>query len=224
MKAIRRNPEDVLPKVVVFSLGVYRALLVAYPLRFRQRYGVEMAQVFRASCWAAYQQSGRRGVTRLWLPMLWDWAWTAMSERLTSIFRRNDMNATESFDHQLGDAVWMLVNGLRAAYSLKQVLWAVAQETPEPIASAFRQLSNDLEAGLPLDEACEKLKKAIPSAHLAEVLRVIQQQRQDWETAALLAKLSEEIIAQAGSDPALYEAMRVQARELGATLPERAHT
>ena len=133
------------------------------------------------------------------------------------------MNDLTAFDRQLGDAVWMLATGLLAGYSLKQVIQALAAETPEPVASAFRRLHDDLEAGLSLDEACANLKKAVPSTHLAEVLAVIQQQRQTGDNLAeLLVPVGEKIIQQAGSDPALYTAMRQQAEQLGAQVPERA--
>jgi hypothetical protein len=200
---------------------MYQGLLVAYPAEFRKRFGPEMAQVFRMCCRKAYHSSGAGGVLRLWFPTLWDWAWTATRERLSSIFhRRFDMDTT-AFDRQLGNAVWMIINGLRAGYDLKQVFEALSKETPEPVASAFKRLHVDLSAGLALDEALANLKRAIPSKHLAEVLAVIQQHGQDWKTANLLEPLSEKIIAQVGSDPALYPAMHRQAEALGASVPER---
>jgi hypothetical protein len=68
---------------------MYRILLVAYPAEFRQRYGAEMAQVFRTCCRVSYNSSGARGVLRLWLPTLWDWAWSALSERFSGLFKRS---------------------------------------------------------------------------------------------------------------------------------------
>jgi hypothetical protein len=50
-----------------------------------------MAQVFRTCCRASYNASGARGVLRLWLPTLWDWAWSAAGERFSSLFRRPKM-------------------------------------------------------------------------------------------------------------------------------------
>ncbi len=132
------------------------------------------------------------------------------------------MKDTTTFDRQLGDIVWMIINGLRAGYSLKQVFEALSKETPEPAASAFKRLHADLSAGLALDEAFANLKRAVPSKHLADVLAVIQQNHPDWETANILEPLSEKIIAQAGSDPAVYPAMHWQAKNLGASVPERA--
>ena len=89
-------------QALILSDRVYRGLLAAYPLEFRRRYGPEMAQVFRTCCHASYRLSGARGVLRLWLPTLWDWAWTATRERFSSLFRRSMMNDTAAFDRQAG--------------------------------------------------------------------------------------------------------------------------
>jgi hypothetical protein len=76
---------------LVISERAYRLMLAAYPDEFRRRYGAEMAQVFRTTCRAVYQAAGVGGVVRLWLPTLWDWAWSAAVERFSSLFRRSDM-------------------------------------------------------------------------------------------------------------------------------------
>jgi hypothetical protein len=77
--------------VLLISDRVYRILLAAYPVEFRQRYGPEMAQVFRTSCRTAYLASGTGGVARLWLPTLWDWAWSSTGEWFSSLFKRSKM-------------------------------------------------------------------------------------------------------------------------------------
>jgi tight adherence protein B len=132
------------------------------------------------------------------------------------------MNDTTTLDRQLGDVCWMITNGLRAGYPLKQVFEALSKELPEPAVSAFKRLHADISAGLSLDQALANLQRAVPSKHLADVLAVIQSKRQGWETANLLEDLSEQLIAQVGSDPAIYPAMQRQAENLGATVPERA--
>jgi len=207
---------------LILSDRVYRRLLVAYPAEFRQRYGPEMAQVFRTSCRASYHASGAGGVVRLWLPTLWDWAWTAVRERFSVLFRRSMMNDTVSFDRQVGDLVWSMVTGLRAAYSLPQVIEAISLNAPEPTASAFKRLHADLTSGLPLEQGLANLLKAVPSKHLAQVVAVIQEQRKaGGNLAELLAPLVDGILKQVPSDGAFYPAMRQEAEVLGAPLPER---
>lgn len=78
-------------RTLIISGRVYRILLAAYPAEFRQRYGSEMAQVFRTCCRAAYDSSGVRGVLRVWMLTLGDWAWSAASERFSSLFGRSQV-------------------------------------------------------------------------------------------------------------------------------------
>jgi tight adherence protein B len=133
------------------------------------------------------------------------------------------MNATISFDRQMGDLVWSLVTGLRAAYSLSQVIEAMAINAPEPTASALRRLDADLKAGLSLDEGLENLLEAVPSQYLEQVVAVIlEQRRAGGNLADLLEPLVDGILQQVGSDGAFYPAMRKEAEQLGAPLPERA--
>jgi hypothetical protein len=210
-------------RALILSDRAYRGLLAAYPLEFRRRYGPEMAQVFRACCRATYRAAGARGVLRLWPSTLWDWAWTAARERFSSLFRRSMMNDTAAYDRQAGDLVWMMVTGLRAAYSLPQVIEAISLEAPEPTASAFKRLHTDLASGLPLEQGLANLVKAVPSRHLAQVVAVIEEQRKSGgHLAELLDLLVDEILAQSPSDGTFYPAMRREAEQLGAQVPERA--
>jgi hypothetical protein len=221
MKPISASPAY-RSRALVLSDRVYRGLLAAYPAEFRERYGLEMAQVFRASCSHTYRLSGARGVARLWLPTLWDWALTAVRERFAVLFRRSMMNDTVSFDRQAGDLVWSLVTGLRAAYSLPQVIEAISLEAPEPTASAFKRLHVELTSGLPLEQGLANLVKAVPSKHLAQVVAVIEEQRKSGGNLGdMLEPLVDEILKQVPSDGTFYPAMRVEAKTLGAPLPER---
>jgi hypothetical protein len=54
------------PRSVALSFCLYRALLRAYPRRFRQQYREEMALVFRDACRQAHQEEGCRGLVRVW--------------------------------------------------------------------------------------------------------------------------------------------------------------
>ena len=133
------------------------------------------------------------------------------------------MEDTLSFDRQMGDLVWSLVTGLRAGYSIRQVIEVLAITAPEPSASAFRQLDADLKAGLSLADGFVNFQEAVPSHHLAQVIAVIQAHRQmGGNLADQLEPLVEGILAEVGSDGAFYPAMRQQSEQLGAQLPPRA--
>ena len=211
------------PRSLAVSERVYRRLLAAYPLEFRLRYGREMAQVFRTTCRQAYRASGAAGVARLWPAALWDWVWSAGRERLAALFRRSSMNATLSFDRQMGDLVWSLATGLFAGYSLQEVIGVLAITAPEPTASAIRRMNADLQAGLSLDEGLTNLLEAVPSRYLKQIIAVIQEQRRSGGNLGhMLAPLVDDFLAQVGSDGAFYPAMRQEAKDLGAQVPERA--
>ena len=129
---------------------------------------------------------------------------------------------TTALDRQLSDGVYVLATALRAGYTLRQSLEAMAQVAPEPTASLFQGVLADLEAGCTYDEAFAKVQETWPSPHLAHIIETIaQNQRAGGNLADQLAPLSELIYQAVGSDEAFYPAMRLQAQELGNKLPDR---
>jgi hypothetical protein len=64
------------------SVRIYRALLVAYPKKFREHYETHMVQVFRDSFRYEYHRNGISGVIDLWLHTFADLLVTALMERL----------------------------------------------------------------------------------------------------------------------------------------------
>jgi hypothetical protein len=67
---------------LLVSLRIYRALLVAYPKKFREHYEIQMVQVFRDSLRDAYRLNGISGVVDLWLHAFVDLLVTALIERI----------------------------------------------------------------------------------------------------------------------------------------------
>jgi hypothetical protein len=65
------------------SVRVYRALLVAYPKKFREHYETHMVQVFRDSLRDEYHRNGKSGVIDLWLHTCADLLVTALMERVS---------------------------------------------------------------------------------------------------------------------------------------------
>ena len=64
------------------SVRIYRALLVAYPKKFREDYETHMVQVFRDSFRDEYHRRGMSGVIDLWLHICVDLFVTALMERI----------------------------------------------------------------------------------------------------------------------------------------------
>ena len=67
---------------ISISVSVYRALLVAYPKKFREHYETQMVQVFRDSFRDAYHRNGMPGLIDLWLQSFADLLVTALMERI----------------------------------------------------------------------------------------------------------------------------------------------
>jgi hypothetical protein len=64
------------------SVRIYRALLLAYPKRFREHYETQLVQVFRDSFRYEYHRNGVYGVIDLWLHTFADLLVTALMERI----------------------------------------------------------------------------------------------------------------------------------------------
>jgi hypothetical protein len=155
--------------------------------------------------------------------------------------REDDMDTT-TLDRQMGDLVWCFYSALRAGYNLPQVFEQLSQEVPEPARGACKSFYADLCQSVPesnglvnwnevwrspqsisLDKVLEHWKHAYPSAHIIKVSEKIQEwQKSGGHLADLIEPLEVEFVAQSGSDPAFYPAMRQEAVQIGARLPERA--
>ncbi|MBI3418132.1 MAG: hypothetical protein HY043_22820 [Verrucomicrobia bacterium] len=67
------------------STAVYGGLIRAYPKAFREKYGSEMAQVFREQCRDAATSAGGFGLTKLWLRVLLDLVKSCSSEYIAAL-------------------------------------------------------------------------------------------------------------------------------------------
>lgn len=92
--------------------------------------------------------------------------------------RRKQAQRLVQFNNQLSDMLNLMVNGLRAGYSTMQALEAVAKELPAPISSEFRRVVQEMQLGIPLDQALSNLLRRIPSDDLELVITAINVQRE----------------------------------------------
>jgi tight adherence protein B len=84
----------------------------------------------------------------------------------------------KQFDNQLGDMLNLVVNGLRAGFSTLQAMEAVSRELPKPISEEFRRVVQEIQLGLPMEEALEHLLRRIDSDDLDLVITAINVQRE----------------------------------------------
>jgi hypothetical protein len=76
------------PRLLSFSDHLYRCLLRVYPAPFQERFAGEMAQVFHSLSSHVYADSGGAGLLRLWLPVLLDGLWAAVTQWRLTLFKR----------------------------------------------------------------------------------------------------------------------------------------
>lgn len=82
------------------------------------------------------------------------------------------------FNDQLSDMLNLMVNGLRAGYSVMQAMEAVSRELPSPISDEFRRLVQEMQIGIPMEKALDNLLRRIPSDDLDFVVTAINVQRE----------------------------------------------
>jgi tight adherence protein B len=83
-----------------------------------------------------------------------------------------------AFSDQLGDALNLMVNGLRSGYSVLQAMEAVSREMPPPISSEFGRVVQEVQIGLPLDQALGNMLRRIKSDDLDLVITAVNVQRE----------------------------------------------
>jgi tight adherence protein B len=72
----------------------------------------------------------------------------------------------KAFNNQLGDTINLMVNGIRAGYSILQAMEAVSQEMGPPIADEFGRVVQEVQLGLTLEHAMNNMLRRVPSDDL----------------------------------------------------------
>ena len=92
--------------------------------------------------------------------------------------KRQQAIRVRKFDDQLGDMLNLMTNGLRAGYSTMQAMEAVSRELPPPISDEFRRVVQEIQIGIPMEQALENVLRRIPSEDLDFVVTAINVQRE----------------------------------------------
>ncbi|MCS6909835.1 MAG: type II secretion system F family protein [Anaerolineales bacterium] len=111
-----------------------------------------------------------------WVPGLVAGALSLFAPRLYVGWRQRQR--LNRFDGQLADMLNLVVNGLRAGYSVNQALESVSREMPPPISSEFRRVMQEIQLGIPQEDALANLTRRIPSKDLDFVVTAINVQRE----------------------------------------------
>jgi len=92
--------------------------------------------------------------------------------------KRQQTVRLNKFNDQLADMLNLMVNGLRAGYSVMQALEAVSRELPAPICDEFRRVVQEMQIGISMEKALENLLRRIPSEDLDFVVTAVNVQRE----------------------------------------------
>lgn len=84
----------------------------------------------------------------------------------------------KAFNDQLGDTINMMVNGIRAGYSVLQAMEAVSQEMGPPISVEFGRVVKEVQLGLNVEQALANMLRRIASDDLDMMITAINVQRE----------------------------------------------
>ena len=84
----------------------------------------------------------------------------------------------KAFNNQLGDSINLLVNSLRAGYSVMQAMEAIAQEMGPPISVEFGRVVQEVQFGITLEQALGHMLRRITSEDLDMLITAINVQRE----------------------------------------------
>lgn len=97
----------------------------------------------------------------------------------------------KKIEQQLPEAADFLARGLRAGHSFANVLKMVGDEVPEPICAEFKATYEEINYGVPMNEALHNMAGRIPLTDLRYfVLAVLIQRESGGNLAELLANIS----------------------------------
>lgn len=94
------------------------------------------------------------------------------------LVKRAKSNRMMLFDKQLGEALTIIGNCLRAGFSFNQAMESIAQEMPDPIAKEFTKTLRDIKLGLTIESALQNMVKRLSNSDLELIISAVLIQRQ----------------------------------------------
>jgi len=78
-----------------------------------------------------------------------------------------------AFNDQLGDSITLLANSLRSGFSIVQSMETVSEQLPDPIATEFHRVTQEIALGLHYEEALNNMLRRVPSEDLDLMITAI---------------------------------------------------
>jgi tight adherence protein B len=82
------------------------------------------------------------------------------------------------FNDQLGDTINLLVNGIRAGYSMPQAMESVANDMPPPVSEEFQRVVLEIGLGVNLETALSHMLRRVTSMDLDLMITAINVQHE----------------------------------------------
>ena len=83
-----------------------------------------------------------------------------------------------TFENQLPDTLGLWVNALRSGYSVLQSMEAISRDAPEPTATEFKRVVQEVQLGIDNEDALEHLLNRVESEDLDLVITAVNIQRE----------------------------------------------
>lgn len=127
------------------------------------------------------------------LPLLVSLAFAAIAAMCPSlIVQRKRNQRLRSLELQLPEAADLISRSLRAGHALPSTLQMLADEMPNPIAAEFRIVSDEVNFGLSMSEALQRLANRVPLPDLQYlVIAVLIQREAGGNLSELMSKVSQ---------------------------------
>jgi tight adherence protein B len=84
----------------------------------------------------------------------------------------------KNFETQLPDTLGLWVNALRSGYSVLQSMEAIARDAPEPTATEFKRVVQEVQLGIDMEDALAHLLARVESEDLDLVITAVNIQRE----------------------------------------------
>lgn len=91
---------------------------------------------------------------------------------------RRQNQRLRAFEEQLADVLGLWVNSLRSGYSVLQAMEAIAKEAPYPSDVEFMRVVQEVQLGIPMEEALEHMLSRIDSEDFDLVVTAVNIQRE----------------------------------------------
>lgn len=91
---------------------------------------------------------------------------------------RKQSQRLRGYENQLPDTLSLWVNALRSGYSVLQAMEAISKESPEPTATEFRRVVQEVQLGIPMEDALDHLLIRMPSEDMDLVNTAVNIQRE----------------------------------------------